>query len=297
MKHLMGAIIFLSSLSFIPSVSAVECSSYGGGAAPAPLSSATTIEQPAASTPNKFAKYSGFWIGCWGSNEGRLAVRSVSESGKVKVLYSWGEYGLTKAGTLETKGAIKNEVLKLRRFSNGARAEYQMGDNGVLIGRYKTKDGHITRGYFRRLEFYEQKELPILDKRWTPLAEAAPLGSSIEIEEPHPELNSKDAEFSGVWQGGWDNSLDSKLAVTSISKRGKVKAVYSWGDHPDGHFEGSSRIVKGRVRDGVLRIKINPRTRSETVVNLTFEMQSDDTLHAEFERGAEVSYAVFTKQR
>lgn len=51
-----------------------------------------------------------------------------------------------------------------------------------------------------------------------------------------PELPTNDtpeefAKFSGVWVGNWAGSQCATLVVSSITKNGKARVVYIWGDY------------------------------------------------------------------
>src|SRR5262249_50591966 len=66
-----------------------------------------------------------------------------------------------------------------------------------------------------------------------PPSGSAMLDSSVIITPPDKNVPKQYAAFSGVWVGTWDGPLDARLAVRSISAKGRVTVTYAWGSLGD----------------------------------------------------------------
>ena len=118
----------------------------------ATIPASAVIEQPAPNVPAEYAAFSGIWEGSWGSDlDGKLAVQTISGDGNVTGIYAWGDHarGRFSAGNGEFAGKIRNGVLRLNTFSNGANVYYRLRDDDALDGTY-TLRGVDTKGVFAK---------------------------------------------------------------------------------------------------------------------------------------------------
>lgn len=116
------------------------------------IPASTVITTPSENVPAEFAAFSGVWTGNWGSClPGKLAVKTISDTGAVETVYSWGDCAQwdIQQGWTERSGQIEDGVLRLEQFGNGALASYQIAADGSLAGTY-LRDGNTTRGTFTK---------------------------------------------------------------------------------------------------------------------------------------------------
>lgn len=106
---------------------------------------------------------------------------------------------------------------------------------------------------------------------------------------PASEVPANHARFAGIWHGAWGGSLDSKLAVTRVEADGTVDAIYAWGESP-GQFEGGYSIARGKIAGN--RLTLEPIGSG---ANISYEMQSNGSLHGLYVRGNSRATGVFVK--
>ncbi len=112
-----------------------------------------SIKKPGADVPAEYAVFSGTWSGAWGKEGnlyGQLAVQEVMPTGLITGWYSWGNLpGSFSGGAVPVEGTIRDGVLRLQTFSNGANASYRLIDENTLEGTYSLS-GRDTKGVFHR---------------------------------------------------------------------------------------------------------------------------------------------------
>ena len=99
------------------------------------------------------------------------------------------------------------------------------------------------------------------------IAASIPAPPDLRIVAPSPELPGEIAAFSGVWEGRWDGTLESRLAVERIDS-GSATVIYSWADSPQGRFKGGWVRVRATVLPG-------GKLRWGSNIQFTFEMAKD----------------------
>ncbi len=98
------------------------------------------------------------FCGIWGESKWDdalphcLAIERIEPSGVATVVYSWGEspQWQIESGFVRVVAEIRDNMLELSRFRNGAVVTYQMR-NGELHGEYYL-DGQISRVILNRFE-------------------------------------------------------------------------------------------------------------------------------------------------
>jgi len=102
-----------------------------------PLPDTISIEPPASTVSAQAAAFSGAWFGTWDSElPTALIVESVSSNGIARVIYSWGDSAIFKAGWAGKTGHISNDNLQLTT-KNGPQINFTFEPNGTLLGRYE----------------------------------------------------------------------------------------------------------------------------------------------------------------
>jgi hypothetical protein len=118
--------------------------------APAALPADVEIAAPGDDVPADVAAFLGVWEGDWGGRlDGKLAVERVTADGEAHAIYAWGGGvdGL-EAGRADAEGTISDGQLVLDEFPSGARAVYELQDDGTLEGTYTNPEGRSTGGLF-----------------------------------------------------------------------------------------------------------------------------------------------------
>jgi hypothetical protein len=140
------AALLLGALSACETTSVAEL-----GLDPASLPADVRIVEPAADVPAEFAAFAGVWDGRWGYElDSALAVQRVTAEGDVTAIYSWGDSaGNFDAGRVRRDGYIRDGTLHLNRFGNGARARFELQDDGTLRGTY-IRGARVSKGTFRK---------------------------------------------------------------------------------------------------------------------------------------------------
>ena len=122
-----------------------------------------------------------------------------------------------------------------------------------------------------------------------PASGAAVLDSSVIITPPDAKMPKKYAAFSGVWTGLWDGMFEGKLAVRTISAKGKITVTYAWGtlaDNKPGTADG-----QGRIAGSTLKLD-----RFANGADATFTMQGDGTLAGTYALSGVTYTGVFSRR-
>ena len=142
------AFLFATGITFPGVANADDCSE---------LPPSTNIQCfDVAGLSNSQASFCGIW------GEGRwddvlphcLAIERIEPSGVATVVYTWGrapEWQIRVRGFVRVEAEIRDNMLELSEFGNGAVATYRMR-NGELHGEYLTATGNISRVILNRFE-------------------------------------------------------------------------------------------------------------------------------------------------
>ena len=115
------------------------------------------------------------------------------------------------------------------------------------------------------------------------------LDSSVIITPPDSNVPRKYAAFSGVWTGLWDGMYEGKLAVRTISPKGKISVTYAWGtlaDNKPGTADG-----QGRIAGSTLKLD-----RFANGADATFTLQGDGTLTGTYALSGVTYTGVFSRR-
>ncbi len=104
-----------------------------------------------------------------------------------------------------------------------------------------------------------------------PAEGGAKLDDNVTVAPPEEKVPKQYAAFSGTWSGIWDDGLDAKLVVRSVTANGRVTVTYAWG-RAGGTTPG---IVDGQGKISGSRLKLD---RFASGVDTVFTLQPDGTL-------------------
>ena len=102
----------------------------------------------------------------------------------------------------------------------------------------------------------------------------APLPNDASVTPPSEDVAPEFAAYSGVWNGQWGTSLDTKLVVETINPP-SADVIYAWGTNQNIEEAGWLRRT-GHFDNGQLIVDLNPG------VQVVYEMGSNGTLSAEY---------------
>jgi hypothetical protein len=122
-----------------------------------------------------------------------------------------------------------------------------------------------------------------------PASGAAVLDSSVIVTPPDAKVPRKYAAFSGEWTGLWNGMFEGKLAVRSVSAKGKVTVTYAWGtlaDNKPGTADG-----QGRIAGSTLKLD-----RFANGADATFTLQGDGTLAGTYALSGVTYTGVFSRR-
>ena len=117
------------------------------------------------------------------------------------------------------------------------------------------------------------------------------LPADAKIITPSLKLPKTLQSFSGKWFGVWDGVLDHILAVEKINANLEVNAIYSWGVayQWDINQAGWQRYNGKFVKQKLILADENNN------VKITYQLSSDSTLVASYERPGIISRTILTK--
>lgn len=116
-----------------------------------------------------------------------------------------------------------------------------------------------------------------------------PAGEAVSA--PAASVPAEYARYSGLWVGSWGNgAMDGKLMVQTIDPKGKVEALYAWGDSSQWNITAGATRAKGAVAGTVLTL--DPFGNGARV---HYELQADGSLKGFYERNRQITIGQFVK--
>lgn len=118
---------------------------------------------------------------------------------------------------------------------------------------------------------------------------SAVIDQSVTITPPSKGVPTQYAAFSGIWAGRLEGMYEGKLAVQTVSPKGKVAVTYAWGDLADnrpGVADGTGKIVGNTLK----------LERLPNGADATFMMLPDGTLSGTYTLAGQTYTGAFIRQ-
>jgi hypothetical protein len=118
---------------------------------------------------------------------------------------------------------------------------------------------------------------------------SAVIDQSVTITPPSKSVPTQYAAFSGIWAGRLEGMYEGKLAVLTVSPKGKVTVTYAWGDLGDnrpGVADGDGKIVGNTLKLG----------RLPNGADATFIMLPDGSLTGTYTLAGQTYKGAFVRQ-